>query len=46
MLCFLIKYAIVSQLESSLEWFKYSDWLNKIKAVKNVKPSTVIQFTN
>ena len=35
----LIKHTTISQSESMLEWFKYSDWLNKTEAVKNVKPS-------
>ena len=35
----LIKYTTISQSESLLEWFKYSDWLNKTEAVKNAKPS-------
>ena len=35
----LIKHTTISQSESLLEWFKYSDWLNKTEAVKNVKPS-------
>ena len=39
MLYTLIKHATISQSESLLEWFKYSDWLYKTKAVKSVKPS-------
>ena len=35
----LIKHTTISQSESLLEWFKYSDWLNKTEAVKNAKPS-------
>ena len=42
MLYTLIKLAIKSQSESLLEWFKYSDWLYKPEAVKNVKPSKFI----
>ena len=34
MLYTLIKHAKISQLESLLEWFKSSDWLNMTKAVK------------
>ena len=39
MLYTLIKHITISQSESLLEWFKYSDWLYKTKAVKRVKPS-------
>ena len=38
----LIKHATISQPESLLEWFKQSDWLYKMKAVKNFKPSKFI----
>ena len=39
MLYTLIKHATISQSESLLECFKWSDWLKKTKAVINVKPS-------
>ena len=42
MLYTLIKHATISQSEFLLEWFKWSDWLYKTKAVKNVKPSKFI----
>ena len=39
MLYTLIKHATIGQSESPLEWFKYSDWLYKTKALKSSKPS-------
>ena len=45
MLYTLIKHATISQLESLLEWFKSSDWLNMTKAVKKCQTIKVTTCT-